>query len=190
MHHTQPYIWVRFIDDIFVIWTHGQEQLDIFIQYLNNCLPSIRFEEECSSTTVNFLDVTINLNPDGQIHTDLYTKPSDAHNYLSYQSCHPAKCKDIIPYSKFLRVRRICSRNINFVTESRKMVDYLHRAGYPKKLLQEAFGKAYKLDRGKLLEYNMSDQTDTEDEKRFFLITTFHPSRNILDEVICNNTDL
>ena len=189
-YHKQPYIWVRFIDDIFVIWVHGKDQLDDFIHYLNNCLPSIKFEAESSHQSVNFLDVTINLSPDGQIHTGLYTKPTDAHNYLSYQSCHPPNCKDSIPYSQFLRVRRICSRNNDFVTESRKMVDYFHRAGYPKKLLQEAFGKAYKLDRGKLLQYNTSDQTDAEDEKRFFLITTFHPSGNILDQVISNNIDL
>ena len=60
---------------------------------------------------------------------------------------HPPNCKDSIPYSQFLRGRRLCSRNNDFVTESRKMVDYFRRAGYPKKLLQEAFGKVFKLDR-------------------------------------------
>ena len=27
----QPYLWLRFIDDIFMIWTAGLEKLEIFV---------------------------------------------------------------------------------------------------------------------------------------------------------------
>ena len=30
-YHLKPMFWFRFIDDIFMIWTHGQEQLDLRI---------------------------------------------------------------------------------------------------------------------------------------------------------------
>ncbi len=30
-YHLKPLIWNQFIDDIFMIWTHGQEALDAFI---------------------------------------------------------------------------------------------------------------------------------------------------------------
>ena len=31
----QPHIWLRFIDDIFMIWTEGPEKLKIFVDYVN-----------------------------------------------------------------------------------------------------------------------------------------------------------
>ena len=32
----QPHTWLRYIDDIFMIWTEGLDNLKIFIDYLNN----------------------------------------------------------------------------------------------------------------------------------------------------------
>jgi hypothetical protein len=41
--------------------------------------------------------------------TDIYNKPTDKHQYLSPQSCHPKHCTKSIPYSQALRIKRICS---------------------------------------------------------------------------------
>ena len=66
---------------------------------------------ETSKTKVAFLDTTVILR-DKRIATDLYNKRTDSHNYLRYTFAHPRKCKESIPYSQFLRIRRICS-NLN-----------------------------------------------------------------------------
>ena len=188
-YHKQPHLWVRFIDDIFVIWTEGPQQLDLFVDYLNNCLPSIKFEAETSLSSVNFLDVKVKLSPEGCLTTGLYTKPTDAHNYLSYSSCHPPKCRDSIPYSQFLRLRRICSDTLDFTNEARTMASHFHRAGYPKKLLQDSFTKTYQLNREELLEYKQTYERE-KDERNLFLINTFHPSGNVLDNIIKMNWDM
>ena len=52
-YHIQPLLWKRFIDDIFVIWSHGEESLEIFINHLNNCMPSIKLEAEISREQVH-----------------------------------------------------------------------------------------------------------------------------------------
>ena len=39
----KPLLWLRFIDDIFMIWTHGVDQLKEFIEYLNGIHPTIKF---------------------------------------------------------------------------------------------------------------------------------------------------
>ena len=83
-YHTQPFLWLRFIDDIFVIWTHSEQSLSDFIDNLNTRHHSIKFTSDISRTSVNFLDTTVHINPDGTIATDLYTKPTDSHNYLLY----------------------------------------------------------------------------------------------------------
>ena len=89
-YHKQPHIWVRFIDDIFVIWTFGEDELQQFITYLINCLPSVKFEADMSPTNVNFLNVKVHLNPQGVLSTGLYTKPTNAHNYLGLHILSPS----------------------------------------------------------------------------------------------------
>ena len=34
-YKVQSLLWKRYIDDIFILWQHGQNKLDEFIQYLN-----------------------------------------------------------------------------------------------------------------------------------------------------------
>ena len=33
----KPLVWFRHIDNVFFIWTHGQEKLDSFLEELNRC---------------------------------------------------------------------------------------------------------------------------------------------------------
>ena len=40
----KPYIWLRYIDDIFMIWTEGPENFKVFVEYLNNIHPSLTTE--------------------------------------------------------------------------------------------------------------------------------------------------
>ena len=39
----KPYLWWRYIDAIFLIWTLGEEKLDKFITNLNSLHPTIKF---------------------------------------------------------------------------------------------------------------------------------------------------
>ena len=107
-YHLQPLLYGRYIDDIFMIWTHSLEELNKFIKHLNEPIESIKFSSEISLTEISFLDIQVGIQ-DNKLTTDLYTKPTDSHDYLPYKSAHPQRCKDSIPYSQFLRIRRICS---------------------------------------------------------------------------------
>ena len=86
----KPFIWWRFINDIFMIWTHGEEHLKSFIGFLNSIHHSIKFTHEYSNSlhqTLPFLDVQVHL-INNHIETDLHTKPTDKHQYLLKTSCH------------------------------------------------------------------------------------------------------
>jgi len=109
----QPIMWWRYIDDIFLIWTYSESELQTFFENLNQYHPTIKFTSDYSSTEAIFLDTRVYLK-DGHIQTDLYTKPTDTHQYLDTRSCHPRHCKTAIPYSQALRLRRICSEEMNF----------------------------------------------------------------------------
>ena len=88
----KPYLWLRYIDDVFMIWTAREEQLQEFLEWINNYHDTIKFTWDWSRKTVNYLDVQV-INNNGVIETDLYTKPTDKHQYLFHTSCHPKGCK-------------------------------------------------------------------------------------------------
>ena len=104
----KPYLWWRYVDDIFFLCEHGEEKLKKFIEYLNEKHPTIKFTAEWSQTLINFLDVSVSF-IGGKITTDLYVKATDSHKYLHSSSCHPYHGKKGIPYSQALRLNRICS---------------------------------------------------------------------------------
>ena len=87
-HHTQPYLWLRFIDDIFMIWTNSLDSYHEFISHLNSCHQSIKFTAEMLTQKVNFLDTTVYLTHSGSLSTTLYSNPTDSHNYLLHSSSH------------------------------------------------------------------------------------------------------
>ena len=42
-YEKQPIFYKRFLDDLVMIWTHGREELDKFLEYLNNCHETIKY---------------------------------------------------------------------------------------------------------------------------------------------------
>lgn len=51
-YHLQPLLWLRFIDDIFMLWPHGVGELETFRTHLNTVHPSIKFTMEASDDMV------------------------------------------------------------------------------------------------------------------------------------------
>ena len=66
----KPLVWWRYIDDIFMIWQHGEETLKEFLKILNGCYPTIKFTSENSLDKVNFLDVEV-IRSGNKLLTDL-----------------------------------------------------------------------------------------------------------------------
>jgi hypothetical protein len=72
-------------------WCHGQETLKEFLDLANNFYPSINFTSEVSNDKHVFFD-TVSTLEDNKIAVDLYSKPTDTHQYLLPTSCHPKHC--------------------------------------------------------------------------------------------------
>ena len=185
-YETRPSIWLRYIDDIFLIWEHSSEELDIFLQHLNSCHPTIKFTSEQSTDHVNFLDTTVHLTPEGTLYTDLYCKPTDSHNYLRYDSAHPQHCKTSLPNSQFLRLRRICSRLEDFDRNASMLASHFIRRGYPMALVEEALIRVRRSDCTALLQPNM-EPSQSKINQDLFLVTTYTPDENPLRTIIDNN---
>ncbi len=73
-------IWLRFIDDIFFVFTGTLEELNQFFHDMNNTRhKSINFTMDFSRDKINFLDTTIQIS-NGRLVSTLYTKPTDSHS--------------------------------------------------------------------------------------------------------------
>ena len=134
-------MWLRFIDDILMIWNHGKEALDQFKELANNIHPTIKFSFDSNENEIPFLDTIIYRGKDNQILTRLYHKPTDNKQYLHFNSAHPWRQKRSIPYGLLIRCKRICSEEIYFIKESRAIIQQLTLRNYPRTLLQEALDK-------------------------------------------------
>ncbi len=187
-HPIKPLIWLRYIDDIFAIFDHNEPTVQGFINDLNQCHHSIKFTAEVSNTSVNFLDTTVCLTKDGKLHTDLYCKPTDAHNYLRFDSAHPSHLKRGIPYSQFLRVRRICTNTVDFDKHANTLSEHFERRKYPPNLISEALQRARALDRNTLIQETLNETTTNESPfDRLFAVTTYNPCFTGFRDIIEKN---
>ena len=154
--HTPPSDLVyfrRYIDDIIGIWTGDEKNIETtFNEVTDN---SIRLTFVKDKNQLAALDVLILLR-NGSIATKLYRKPTDSDQYIHWNSAHPIHLKKSIPYSQFLRVKRICSEEEDFEEETRRMMTRFRNRGFPERVLQTALRKARDRSRESLLENSPS----------------------------------
>ena len=143
---TQRWVWLRYIDDIFMVWSEGEEKLDSFIERVNGFHPSLKFTEpgKASRSSVDFLDVTVRLESGG-FSTELYCKPTNKHQYLHYESSHPNHIKKPIVYSQGLRIKRLCSTESSYEKHLASCYTWFLNRGYPKTLVQKQFEKVRRI---------------------------------------------
>ena len=86
------------------------------------------------------MDTTSHL-VDDKVVVDLYTKPTNSHQYLLPTSCHPPYCSKNIPYSLALCTRRICSDDEVFEKRVSDLSVHLNKRGYQKQVIDQAIEK-------------------------------------------------
>ena len=181
----RPLIWWRYIDDIFCIWTDGEESLNDFIAFIQNysqqkkMRSKIKFTVHQSSAEVNFLDVTVRMN-EGKLSTTVYSKPTDSHLYLNTNSNHPSHVVKNIPKSQFMRLRRICSDSGDFLIQSDRYMKYFINRGYEESKLKATIREVSQMKREDLLD----DQKKKKDQNRVIFACNWHPSLSQLPQIL------
>ena len=83
-----PRLWIRYVDDTFVVWPHGQEKLDCFQEHLNMQHSNIKFTVEHErENMLAFLDVQVTRN-NNRLTTSVYRKPTHTNRYMPFHSHH------------------------------------------------------------------------------------------------------
>ncbi|XP_063955552.1 uncharacterized protein LOC135154173 [Lytechinus pictus] len=166
----KPSLYIRYIDDIFLIWPHTEDDLASFHNAFNAHNPNIQFTIENSREKIHFLDVNVSKNGDS-LSTSVYIKPTDSFSYLEYNSFHPSHTKKSIVYSQLLRYKRITSDPKVFEADAANLGELFIRRGYPPRLVHHALTQIRKKSREDLL----SAEPKQGNNERIPLVTTYHP---------------
>ena len=76
-----PSLWLRFVDDTFVI--NKAEHSQDLLQHINNQDPHIQFTvEPTQQGSLPFLDTLVTIEPDNTFSTTVYRKPTHTDQYL------------------------------------------------------------------------------------------------------------
>lgn len=127
----------RFIDDSFLIWYPNWGSVEEFLRIINNIHAAFNFTHKISTGENHFLDITI-INNYGHIERDIYSKPTDSHQYLHFHSSHSNHIKRNIPYNLAYRISRIVSSPCARLKRLYELQNYLQQLKYPTKLITNA----------------------------------------------------
>ena len=139
-----------------------------------------------SDTELSFLDITLRITDD-HISTTIYYKDTDTHTYLHHQSSHPSHCKEDLPRSQLLRLRRLCSEDSDFLEKGSEMVSFFEQRWYSPACLQNDLQSIRRLDRvGVLNNHNPSNQRS----ERIPLVLTYHPLNERIKRILLRNFNI
>jgi hypothetical protein len=105
-------LWLCYVDDKFVAWPHGPEQLLNFLSHLNSLRPSIQFTKEMDPySAFPFFGVLV-IRKKTPMATKVFRKPTHTGQYLNVNSNHPPHVKrfnsvftkEIPPHAKNIKI--------------------------------------------------------------------------------------
>lgn len=160
-HHINK--WMRYVDDIFLLWQGTESELDAFIEFLNSRHQLIRFTVTKSQTTVQYLDVEIT-KENNALDTKLFTKKTDRNNMLERTSYHAPQTFGGIPKGQFIRAKRICKDQKNYEESKEKLIKKFSERGYNKKEIErigKEVGETTREESRTITKKSKKEQTDS-----------------------------
>ena len=177
----KPEHYRRYIEDCVGATSSTREELNQFITALNSFHSALKYTWEISNTSLTFSRYQSFC----RSRTSVHYKPTDSHSYLLYSSSHPSHVKNSIPYSQFLRLRRLCSEDSDFSFKSEEMCNFFDKRGYPASVVQAGHHRAQQIDRQSALQTSQK-----ENNNRIPFTLTFHPHNHAVKSIILKNFKL
>ncbi|XP_073421163.1 uncharacterized protein [Dendrobates tinctorius] len=143
--------WHRYIDDILFLWDGTVQQLEDFMRTLNQNSFNIHLTYTFEFKEINFLYVTLSVDPTGHIQTDVYRKPTSVNSLVHASSAHYPSTIRAVPVGQFLRMRRICSSDEKFEAQSADLKSRFSSRGYSNRCIKNGYLRARATPRSGLL---------------------------------------
>ena len=140
----QPSLYLRYIDDVFGVWTHGKDALLEYFDFLNTVHPTIKFtiEHTADSGALPFLDTKISISESGDYTTELYVKPMASPVIIHFSSALPMTTKKNAVRSQMLRAIRLSSPGLPRARSLKIIEDLFLKNSYPPSLVQRLKNEA------------------------------------------------
>ena len=116
-----------------------------------------------------------------KFETDLYSKPTDCHQFLKFNSAHPIHLKKSIVFSQSLHIKRLCSSSLAFEKHLESIHSWFGKCGYPKKLVDNQLRRVVENRPEQLPEHQTKHGTGVP------LVVTYHPRFHDLGKIIRKN---
>ena len=137
-HTHQPLLWMRYIDDVFLVWPHSESDFLAFVDALNNLAPRIKFTYDLSRRAVNFLDLTIYKSSDfsitGKLSTKIYYKPTNTFSYNHGSTFIPNYVLKGIAIGEAVRILRNTDSKCIFYKYRSRLISHLVRRGFSRRI--------------------------------------------------------
>ncbi|KZS03468.1 Uncharacterized protein APZ42_033793 [Daphnia magna] len=102
----------RYIDDLTGVWTGLSDAItDIFQPVVNS---DIRLTFVIGVESIEALNLTVSIEPDGSILSKLYKKPMEGTQFVHWDSYHTFASRKAILFSHLLRLKRNCTFDKDF----------------------------------------------------------------------------
>jgi hypothetical protein len=172
-----PILWVRFLDDIFLIFDDETKKDQFLIKY-NNIDNNIKIKFTTSTKTIDYLDLTIIIN-NNNINYTIYQKPMSIFQYIPFNSYHRPEQKTSWIQAELIRYA-CCSSNEAFFNSTKQLFrKRLIDRGYPISIINYNFNLIdYNTIKNKQQQKQQQQQSQSQSQLQptFFLKLPFNPT--------------
>lgn len=185
MAHKPPalLLYGRLIDDSVQIWDMAHIPTHMKLNFNHTIATAMAFgklqwEVEKPSRKVNFLDLTITLEPGGSITTETFVKPTNLHLYIDPTSAHSKGVLKSLIFGNVMRYWKQNTHQSSFISTTRDFFRHLLNRGYTTEVLVPLFeeaGSAIENGLKKLASTATPTKQPAESRHRLFLHWDFHP---------------
>ena len=136
-----PILWLRYVDDVFSLYPHDDQSLELFLTQLNSLVPPIKFtKEEEQNGILPFLDVKVHRRECG-FRFSIYRKPTHSESCIHFFSFHPLSVKKSVAAGLLPRALRYCDPEF-IEQEMDHLFKSFQKLRYPQFVIQQVLSRA------------------------------------------------
>lgn len=126
---------------------------------------------------INYLDITLFSENNKTFMKNVFKKV-DCNSLLDYTSCHYKRWLTNVPFGQCRRIRRNCTKDSDFLTQSNILKKRFEEKRYPTKLIEGAFIRAKQLTQQSCIQPRLKNTDKKEDIFKNAFTTTFNQNHN------------
>ena len=170
-------LWKRYIDDIGGVFL-GKAKFDLFFYELKKQFTKydLNLTYETSNRSIILLDIEIFIE-DGLFHTREHRKQTASSSYVKFGSAHPKHSFKGIVKSQLKRIRRLCSKDCDFMKAVQQLRQRCINSGYMPEMVDGILLNARSMKR-ELFPHNIGSITNSDKVIRWVTLagTTYEKS--------------